>query len=277
METGITRGVINERIGRIVRMLSWGTAEEYVPASVVQACRELRNLQAGRCGDIPEQRDVQPVTLEQVEAVRSQLTLVLRAMVDIELLTGMRPQEVRNMTWGQIDRSDAEVWCYQPRRHKTKGKGKMRRIFIGPSGQRILSQFLKLDPEAFIFSPKDSEAERHATMRANRITPLTPSQRLRDQNPKSRVLLDHYTKDSYRRAIVRACEKAFDMPDHLRRIPGMPEFFGPVLMRVRVVGTCIAGTEAEASPKPEWKQYTSARTQLVSDTPANYEDDNHCN
>jgi hypothetical protein len=29
-------------------------------------------------------------------------------------------------------------------------------------------------------------------------------------------------------------------------VRGLPGFFGPVLMRVRVVGTWIAGTEAEA-------------------------------
>ena len=174
-ESGVTRGVINERISRIVRMLSWGTAEEFVPPSVVHGCRELKALQAGRCGDIPEQKRVQPVEVEQVEAVRNLLTSVLRGMVDIELLTGMRPQEVRNMTWGQIDQSDPGAWCYEPERHKTKRRGKVRRIYIGPEGQRVLSQFLKADPDAFIFSPADSEAERLAEMRENRKSPLTPS------------------------------------------------------------------------------------------------------
>ncbi len=209
IDTGITRGVINDRIGRIIRMLRWGAAEEYVPASVVQACRELRNLQAGRCGDIPEQRDVKPVTLEQIEAVRGHLTSVLRGMVDLELLTGMRPQEVRNMTWGQIDRSDSEAWCYEPSRHKTKRRGKRRRIFIGPEGQRVLRQFLKADPDAFIFSPQDSEAERFANLRKNRTTPLTPSQKLRGKRARTRVVANQYNKDSLTSSLTLTSRHGF--------------------------------------------------------------------
>jgi hypothetical protein len=54
----------------------------------------------------------------------------------------------------------------------------------------------------------------------------------------------------------------------------MPEFFGPVIMRVRFAGTCVAGMEAE--PKPEWKQHTSSRTQREYGTPANCEDAIRC-
>lgn len=126
--------------------------------------------------DVPESKPVPPVAIEQVEAVRAVLTRVLRGMVDLELVTGMRPQEVRNITWGQIGKSDPKAWCYTPNRHKTKRKGKSRKIFIGPNGQSILNDFLRADPDAFIFSPRDSEEERSIERRANRKSPMTPSQ-----------------------------------------------------------------------------------------------------
>ncbi|MDG1895033.1 MAG: site-specific integrase [Fuerstiella sp.] len=216
--SGLYRNTINDRISRIVRMLSWAAEEEYLNAHIVVACREVRNLQEGRCGNVPEGEPVQAVSLESVAAVREYLGRVVRSMVDLELVTGMRPQEVRNITWGQIDKSAPTAWCYQPRRHKTKRKGKQRKIFIGPAGQEILSQFLKADPDAFIFSPQEAEAERNAERRDNRKSPMTPSQSARQRRPGRRRLKDQYTKDSYRRCIVRACEKAFDMPGNLRRI-----------------------------------------------------------
>lgn len=60
--------------------------------------------------------------------------------------------------------------------------------------------------EAYLFSPRDAEAERHAEQRRNRKTPLRSSQRAR--RPRKRILRDHYTKNTYARAIRRACERA---------------------------------------------------------------------
>lgn len=217
--SGLYRTTINDRISRILRMLSWAAEEELLNPNIVASCREIRNLQNGRCGDVPESQPVPPVEIEKVEAIRDYVGPVVRAMIDLELVTGMRPQEVRNITWGQIDESDSETWCYEPNQHKTKRKGKTRRIFIGPNGQAVLNKFLKAAPDAFIFSPRGAEAMRRAKQRANRKSPMTPSQRARDKQPVKRQLAEQYTKDSYRRAIVRACERAFGMPEQLRRIP----------------------------------------------------------
>ena len=58
---GWHRRTINNQVSRIVRMLSWGCEEEWVPTQIVSMCREVRNLQAGRCGNIPEGNPVLPV------------------------------------------------------------------------------------------------------------------------------------------------------------------------------------------------------------------------
>ena len=66
-----------------------------------------------------------------------------------------------------LDRG-GKIWLYRPQGHKTEHHGKTREIWIGPRAQDILTPFLKLDPNAYLFSPKDAEAHRKAKMAATR-------------------------------------------------------------------------------------------------------------
>jgi integrase len=54
---------------------------------------------------------------EHVEAVLTVLASPMQAMVRLQRLTGMRPGEVMQMRWCDIDRS-AAIWIYRPARHK---------------------------------------------------------------------------------------------------------------------------------------------------------------
>jgi integrase len=124
------------------------------------------------------------------------------------------------MRTGDIDRSKA-VWVYTPRHHKTAHHGIAREIRIGARAQQILSPFLRLDPDAFLFSPTAAEADRHAGQRENRETPVQPSQVKRQRQAKRqrrrRAPGDRYDVASYRRAIARACDRAFPPPAELAR------------------------------------------------------------
>jgi integrase len=96
---------------------------------------------------------------------------------------------------------------------------KDRKIFIGPEGQKVMLPFMDRDPESFCFRPVEAKEEQSKTRRAERKTPLTPSQKKRKRVANSkRTAGVCYTNDSYRRAIVRACELAFGMPEQLRSI-----------------------------------------------------------
>lgn len=92
----------------------------------------------------------------------------------------------------------------------------MCRIFIGPEGQRVLERYLHGDADDYCFSPAKSESERNQARKAERQSPMTPSQAARQ--PKGRSLNRQYTKNTYNRAIQRACELAFDMPAELRNV-----------------------------------------------------------
>jgi hypothetical protein len=126
-------------------------------------------------------------------------------------------------------------------------------LFIGPRAQEVLRPYLGTKLEAYYtaakennrsqpvfsakmaakpwsgifaavyycFSPAESEAQRNAQKRAGRKTPLTPSHRTRKpkKNPK-RAKRDHYDETSYRNAVFRACDKAFQPPEPLATAKG---------------------------------------------------------
>ncbi|MEX1230831.1 MAG: site-specific integrase [Planctomycetaceae bacterium] len=210
---GLCRTNINRTILRMKRVFGWGVENELVPGEIYQALRAVTSLRSGRT-EARESEPVRPVDEGTVNDTLPHLTTIVADMVRLQLLCGMRPGEACSLRPCDITRGTNGVWTYRPAHHKTEHHGKERRIFIGPTGQEILQKYLDRDPEAHCFSPIESEAERKTTRRQRRRSPMTPSQESR--KPKGRKVKDHYTKDSYNRAVQRACESAFEMPSDLR-------------------------------------------------------------
>jgi integrase len=73
----------------------------------------------------------------------------------------------------------------------------------------VIRPFLRAEFTGYLFSPAAAIADYNAKRRRKRETPMTPSQRARRprRQPKRRPR-EHYDRDSYRRAIARACELA---------------------------------------------------------------------
>ncbi len=208
IDAGLVRDTINKRIGCIKRVFKWAAAEELVPASVYHGLVTVAGLQFGR-SPAAESARVKPVPESDVQAVLGHLPAIVADMVLVQRLTGCRPSEVCMMRPGDIDRSE-DVWAYRPESHKTEHHGKERVIFIGPKAQQILTPYLLRPAEAYCFSPAEAEEKRRAEQHANRQTPLSCGNRPgtnRRRKPK-RHPGDHYTRDSYRRAIHRACDLA---------------------------------------------------------------------
>ena len=201
------RNVINLHIGRIRRMFRWATANCLVPASVYQALLAVQDLQEGRT-TARESTPVRPVTPAQVDAVLPRVSRQVAAMIELQRLTGARPGEIVMMRAIDLDTS-GELWTYRPASHKTQHHGKERTIILGARAQAVVRPFLKPDLQGYLFSPKDAVAERNARLRAERKTPMTPSQAAR--KPKAapaKSPKDHYTTGSYARAIACACDAA---------------------------------------------------------------------
>jgi integrase len=206
IEANLSRGVVNQRIRRIVRVFKWGVAEEIVPESVWRSLTTVRGLEKGR-SPARETEPVGPVADEVVEATLPYLLPPVRAMVELQRLTGMRPGEVCAMRACDLDMTGS-VWFYRPAHHKTRYRGKERVVAIGPRGQEIIRPFLKLDVQAFLFSPRDALAALRARQRAQRKTRVQPSQQNRRKRKPRKQPGERYQTMSYSHAVARAIQSA---------------------------------------------------------------------
>jgi integrase len=210
VKAGLSRGVVNARVNRVRRVFKWAASLEMVPASAYEALRTVAGLQKGR-SQAPEGEGVAPVAEEHVTATLPFLPAPVRAMCELQMLTGMRVGEV--MVMRAIDLSMSEpVWTYRPASHKNKYRSRDRVIYLGPKAQAVVTPFLTTDLEAYLFSPRAATAARNARARAARKSPLYPSHvanqaRKRKAKPK-RAPGARYRRHSYRQAVRRACQKA---------------------------------------------------------------------
>ena len=121
------------------------------------------------------------------------------------------------MTPGQIDRT-GDVWLYRPVQHKTCHLGHERAVCFGPRAQDILRKYLLRPADAPCFSPKEALAQHLDQRHEERATPMscgnTPSPCCRKRAIKK--VHDRYDVAACRRAIERACDRAFPAPDDLK-------------------------------------------------------------
>src|SRR5262249_707366 len=206
-QQALSRGVVNQRIGRIKRLIAWAVENELVPANVLHGLQAVRGLQLGR-SEARETDPVKPVPVGFVNAVLPFMRPQVAAMVELQLATGMRPGEVVIMRGIDLDTSGA-VWLYTPSTHKTACRGHSRVIAIGPKGQSVLRPWLRLNVEQHLFSPRDAVDSLHAKRRETRRSKITPSQAARTPKAKARRKPgDRYSVTSYGRAITRAIDLA---------------------------------------------------------------------
>lgn len=212
IESGLCRNAINQRIGRVVHVFKWAASEELVSASVYQALKTVSGLQKGRT-EARESEPVKPVPETLVDATRPFVSRQVWAMVEIQRLTGMRPGEVCLMRACDLDVS-GKVWVYDRGDHKMLYQGRERKVYMGPRAQSVLRPWLKSEPLAYLFSPAEARAERHASVRKRRKTPVQPSQFNRKKVGAKRRPGEHYTTRTYYHAIRTACERAKVAPWH---------------------------------------------------------------
>jgi integrase len=211
---GLCRGRINKDVGRVKRMFKWAASKKLVPLEVHLQLQTLEGLRAGRTAA----RESGPVRLaerEHVEAVLPYLLPQTRALVELQLSTGMRPGEAVVLRGADLDTS-GPVWLYRPGSdrgphgsHKTAWRGRDRVVAVGPRGQAVLRPWLRDDPAEYLFQPSEARAHFDAERRRRRKTPLTPSQaRRRPKAAPRRAPGDRYSNASYARAVAAACARA---------------------------------------------------------------------
>jgi hypothetical protein len=97
-------------------------------------------------------------------------------MVELQLVTGMRPGEVIAMRPRDIDRT-TRPWQYKPAHHKTLHHGHDRVVFLGKKAQAIITPYLLRPEDKPLFSPAEAEKQRREAIHEQRVqtnsTPLS--------------------------------------------------------------------------------------------------------
>ncbi|MCI0685585.1 MAG: site-specific integrase [Gemmataceae bacterium] len=217
IQAGRCRNTVNKYVQLVKRAFRWATEEELIPPSVYHGLAAVAGLRRGR-SQAPETKAKRPVPETLLQAVRAIAPKHIVAMIDLQLLTGMRPGELCILRGCDLD-TTGRVWLYRPERHKTEHHDQTREVYIGPRAQDVLKPFLKLDTQAYLFNPAAAELLRQADRRQQRRTPLYPSHARRLEQKRKprrgRPPGNRYTVPSYRHAIERLCDKAFPLPEHL--------------------------------------------------------------
>ena len=170
----------------ILQMFRWAAEEEMFDADCYQKLTVVAKLQPGRCAAKPP-RKVHGVPDGHVLKTLEYARPVLAAMIRLQWLTGMRGQEVRLMRGCDIDMS-GQIWLYRPSEYKEAQYKEDKIVPLGPKAQEVIRPFLKTRTDACLFTPRQSERNR------------------RGRQPKG--LRDHYTADTYRRAIQYTINRA---------------------------------------------------------------------
>jgi integrase len=194
-----TRGYVNRLTNEVCRLYKWGVSQEMVDEPSWRRLKSVEPLRYGEAKDNPKRG---PVDIEVVRATAKELSPVVRAMLRLQLATGMRPSELCVLRPVDIDRS-GDVWIYRPAQHKNKHRGKTRSIPIVGDAREAITDYLNRSADAYCFSPKEADAWFRAKQRLERKGYGSYKKR-----KGTLTAGDKYTAQSYRQAIDRAAKRA---------------------------------------------------------------------
>src|SRR5687768_1460965 len=128
IDSGLSRSYINKQVGHVRRCFKWGVENELVPPAVFHGLLAVGGLRKGR-SDAKETAPVRPVPEQYVRAIKDFVSPQVWTMIELQLITGMRPGELVIMRGCDIDTS-APVWVYKPAYHKTEHHAHARTIYL---------------------------------------------------------------------------------------------------------------------------------------------------
>lgn len=198
---------MNDLVSVVKTIFKWGVAHEIVPVNVWQALLAVENLKQGR-SRAKDSKRVLPVLQAHIDAIEPHVSPQVWALVQLQLATGARSSEILGLRPCDINVSDPKCWTVHVDRHKNSHRGKSRTLYIGAAGQAVIRPFLQdraLD--APLFSPHEGLADIRAKTRKKKDGGRRPNQ-LPTRVLTTRKIGETYTKDSYCRAVRRACESA---------------------------------------------------------------------
>lgn len=214
-----SRTYINHQINRLRFVFRWGVENEWVDSLVYGNLQAVTPLRKGKTS-ARETETIKPVDWSAVSGLLPYLPPILKAMLELQYMTGMRSDELTCMKSAYIARGN-DVWVYEPTEHKTAWRGKRKVICLGPRAQMLLTPYLTDDSQAFVFSPATA-LEEHAAARAKARTTKKYG-KLKDRAPKRRIVLERYDHHSYQGAILHGFRQWAKAVTKARSVPKKPK------------------------------------------------------
>lgn len=208
IDSGKARVYCNRLTNAVKRIWKHAVSQELVDSSCWERLRSVESLRIGQT-TAHEKEPIGPADIAAVRKTAEHLSPVVKAMMRVQIATGMRPSEVCRMRPCEIDRS-GEVWVYRPKKHKTARMGKIKAVPLLGDAREAITDYLNRDPQTFCFSPRESVAWSRAKRSRERVIPLGYGNRP-GTNRKARPAKepgDCYEHRSYRQAIARAAKAA---------------------------------------------------------------------
>lgn len=135
---GLCRNQVNARKNRILRFFRWMVNYGHAQQVTVDRLENVLPIKAHHPG-VRLSKEVKAVAPEVVKRTMECAPHVLAQAIEVQLRTGMRPQELVNMRIGGLRLTHTrENWEYLPLWHKTQHKRTIRIIKCGPEVQVIL-------------------------------------------------------------------------------------------------------------------------------------------
>lgn len=198
---------VNDRLTIIVAAYDHARESGLVSRETVADLKSVKHLRKGR-SQAKASKKIRAIHESVVQMTLTSLSPMIADMVRVLNITGMRPEEICTMRGCEIEMA-GDLWLYRPRHKLEHMEGDSEVVrFIGPRAQEIIRPYITRKLGTYLFSPADAYAAMLEARRAARKSKRWESHAKRlKQNPvASRG--DHYTTESLRRAIHRACTRS---------------------------------------------------------------------
>ena len=154
-----SRQYVNRQMDKLKDIFQWAVSIETVGPEHLLALDTVPPLKKNRT-TAPEAKKVKPVDYSPVYRTIEFAGPVVGAMIELQLVTGMRPGNVCRICPAEIIDRHKKIWTFRPIAHKSEWRGIILSIPIGPQTQEIIKPFLDRPEEQPFFSPQESEAWR---------------------------------------------------------------------------------------------------------------------
>lgn len=194
---------VNGRLRIVKQMFAWARLYGLVQKATAYDVSLVPSLRAGRSKAKPLKK-VDPVPDDILDKTLAVATPTIAAMIQTQLLTGMRSGEMVSMRVCDLKR-DGDLLIYRPISHKTEHHDKDRVIVLGPQAQKIIKPFIdrRSKLSEFVFLPAEAHRERLEQIGFAKVTAYQMS---RSTFKPGRS----YKTETYYGQVYRTCDRAFD-------------------------------------------------------------------